>query len=266
MPRALWSGSLSFGLVNIPVKMVGAVKDKEVRFHLLHQKDGARVKNLRVCSKDGKELEWEDIAKGYEVAKDEYVMLTDDELEAFAEEATKRIDILDFVDLAEIDPAFFDSPYFLVPDQASAKSYGLLHEALVKSKKVGIAKMVMRGKAYLVAVRPKQELLVCETMRYAEELVPAAEALGDVKIPSKVTDKREMAIAQQLIDTLAAPFDPDKYRNEYRGKVLELIEKKSSGGTIVAAPGPKAAPRTTDLLNALQKSLEAAKKRIDVKA
>lgn len=266
MPRALWSGSLSFGLVNIPVRLVAAVKDKEVRFHLLHAADGARVKNRHVCSKDGKELDWDDIVKGYEVGPDQHVTLTDEEMEAFAAESTRRIDIVDFVELREIDPAFFDSPYFLVPDAASAKAYGLLHEALTKSKKVGIAKMVMRGKAYLVAVRPKRELLMCETMRYAEELVPAAEALGDVKIPAKAADKREVAMAEQLIGTLAAPFDPDKYRNEYREKVLEIIDQKSAGGTVVAAPTPRASPRTTDLLGALQKSLEAAKKRIEVKA
>jgi DNA end-binding protein Ku len=266
MPRAIWSGSLSFGLVNIPIKMMAAVKDKDVRFHLLHAADGARVKNKHVCSKDGQELNWADIVKGYEVSPDTYVTLTDEEMEGFAAEATRRIDIVDFVDLQDIDPAFFDSPYFLVPDQTSAKSYGLLHEALAKAKKVGIAKMVMRGKAYLVAVRPKKELLLCETMRYAEELVPPAEALGDIKIPAKAADKREVAMAQQIIDTLAAPFDPEKYRNEYRDKVLEVIEKKSAGGTIVAAPSAKAPKGTTDLMDALQKSLEAAKKRLEMKA
>ena len=262
MPRSVWSGAISFGLVNIPVKLVSAVRDKSVRFHLLHKKDHARIQNKRVCTKDGHEVDWEDLERGFEVSPEHFVTFTEQELEALEPESSRTIDLTDFVDLKEIDPTFFDHPYYLVPDARSAKSYGLLLSALDKTKRVGIATMVMRGKSYLVALRPKGDILMLETMRYAEEVVPADVALEGVKAKAYEPAPKERAVAEKLIDALSADFDPAKYKNEYRERVLEIVEKKAEGHPVEAVAPAKKPQATTDLMAALERSLEAARRKV----
>ena len=171
MPRAIWSGAISFGLVNVPIKLFTATSQRDVRFHQLHDKDGARIQQKRVCSKDGEEVPMEHIVKGYEVSRDTYVIITPDELDALDPKASRTIDILDFVDLDEIDPVYFDSTYYMVPEKGAAKAYALLLEAMRKSNKVAIARVVLRQKQHLVALRPLKNALSMETMLYADEVV-----------------------------------------------------------------------------------------------
>ena len=206
MPRAIWSGAISFGLVNVPIKLFTATSQKDVRFHQLHDKDGARIQQKRVCSKDGEEVPMEHIVKGYEVSRDKYVLITPEELDALDPKATRTIDILDFVDLDEIDPVYFDSTYYMVPEKGAGKAYALLLEAMRKSKKVAIARVVLRQKQHLVALRPLRNALSMETMLYADEVV-SPETLEGLPEDVEVTD-RELAMAQQLIDSLADDFKP----------------------------------------------------------
>ena len=258
MARSIWGGAISFGLVNVPVKLYTAVRKKDVRFHQLHAPDGARINQKRVCSADGEEVAYEDIVKGYEIAKGQYVMIDPEELEALDPESTHTIDIEDFVDLDQIDPLFFDASYYVLPDNRGEKAYRLLLEAMRESGKVGIARVVMRSKQYLVAIRPVDEALVMSTMNFADEVVPQDELEGLPGKASNVSD-RELKMASQLIESLSGDFDPSKYEDTYREKVLELIEKKAEGQEIVAPPAAKAATPVVDLMAALEASLAAAK-------
>ena len=215
MARSIWRGAISFGLVNVPVKLYSAVSKKTVRFNQLHDSDGARIQQKRVCSQDGQEIPFENIVKGYEISPDRYVVISPEELEALDPKKTRTIDIEDFVDLDEIDPLFYDHPYYLAPDTGAAKAYQLLLTALEESKKVAIARVVIRSKEYLTAIRPANGLLTMETMLFADELVSPdqIEELPDEDIK---TTKREVDMARQLIDSLTTEFDPSKYRDEYR--------------------------------------------------
>lgn len=259
MARSLWSGSLSFGLLNIPVRMATAVREKQLRFHLLHDDDGVRLETHRICPQDGQEVPWEHVVKGYEIAKDEYVVLTKEELAGLEAESNHAIELEDFVDLAEIDPIFFDATYYLVPDKGGEKAYGLLLEAMTESKKVGIARMVMRGKEHLVAIRPKDDALVLETLFFDDEIIPTKTAMDDAKIPGKATE-REVKMAQQIVETLSTDFDPAKYKDVHRERILEAIEKKAKGKAVVVQPRRKKASATTDLIGALEKTLTEARK------
>jgi DNA end-binding protein Ku len=259
MPRAIWSGAISFGLVNVPIKLFTATSQKDVRFHQLHDKDGARIQQKRVCSKDGEEVPMEHIVKGYEVSRDKYVIITPEELDALDPKATRTIDILDFVDLEEIDPVYFDSTYYMVPEKGAGKAYALLLEAMRKSKKVAIARVVLRQKQHLVALRPLRNALSMETMLYADEVV-SPETLEGLPEEVEVTD-RELAMAQQLIDSLADEFKPERYRDDYRERVLEMIERKAEGQEIVAAEEEEEQAPVVDLMAALEASLAAAKTR-----
>lgn len=258
MPRAIWTGSISFGLVNIPVKLFSAVHDKEVRFHMLHERDGSRVQQKLVCRQDGEEIPRDEIVKGYEFAPEQFVVVRPEELEAVSPEASRTIDILDFVDLPEIDPIYYDRPYYLVPDKNAEKAYGLLVHAMDGAKKVAIARFVMRDKEYLAALRPAGEAIMLETMRFSDEVVSWKEFEDDIK-KADVSD-RELKVAQQLVDSLTAEFEPDKYRDEYRGRVLELIDRKVKGEEIVIAPAPAEQPKVIDLVSALEASLAEARK------
>lgn len=258
MPRSIWSGAISFGLVNVPVKLFTAVRKKDVRFHQLHEKDGGRVKQKRVCSIDGEEVPYEEIAKGYEIADGQYVMIEPDELDTLDPEATHTIDISDFVELDQIDPLFYDSNYYLVPDERGGKPYRLLLEAMQDAGRVGVATVVMRTKQYLVAVRPVSDALVMSTLNFGDEVVPQEELEGLPAGRTKVGE-RELKMAQQLIDSLAADWEPDKYRDTYREQVLELIEKKAEGKEIVAPAEPERPAPVIDLMAALEASLAAAK-------
>ena len=258
MARSIWGGAISFGLVNVPVKLFTAVRKKDVRFHQLHRSDGARINQKRVCSADGEEVAYEDIVKGYEVAKGQYVVIDPEELEALDPESTRTIDIEDFVELDQIDPLFFDSSYYVVPDDRGEKAYRLLLEAMRDAQKVGIARVVMRTKQYLVAIRPVEDALVMSTMNFADEVVPETELEGLPGASSNVSD-RELTMARQLIESLSTDFEPGKYEDTYREKVLELIERKADGQEVVAQPEAKPSTPVVDLMAALEASLAAAK-------
>jgi DNA end-binding protein Ku len=258
MPRAIWSGAISFGLVNIPVKLYSAVSRKTVRFHQIDAESGARVRQKRV-GPDDEEIPYEQIVKGYEIGPDRYVTISPEELDSLAPEKTRTIDIEDFVDLEEIDPIYYDHPYYLAPDTGAAKAYRLLVDAMEEAGKVAIARVVIRSKENLVAIRPRDGTLAMETMLFSDEVVSPDEfeelhADGDQK-----TSDRELAMAQQLIDSLAADFDPGKYHDEYRERVLELIERKAQGETIVIEEPSEAPKEVPDLMAALEASIASAK-------
>ena len=260
MPRAIWSGSISFGLVNIPVKLFNAVSRKSVSFNQIDSRTGARIKYQKVSGADGSEVPNDAIVKGYELPSGEYVLINDDELAALDPEAVRTIDIEEFVDLAEIDPIFYDSAYYLAPDKATIKPYALLAEAMERSQKVGIARFVMRSKQYLAAVRPKDGKLLLSTMVYADE-VNETDGISELDGVAKIdVNDKELAMAEQLIESLSADFEPGKFEDTYRNRVLVLIERKAAGETeIVAAPQPVSADKVVDLMAALEASVKAAK-------
>ena len=259
MARPIWSGSISFGLVSVPVKLFSATSPKEVRFHMLHDKDGGRIQQKRVCSVDGEEVAWEHIVKGFEISKGRYVTVTREELEAFNPRATKAIEIEDFVDLAQIDPIYYESTYYLVPDRGAAKPYALLVDAMKRTQKVGIARFVLRTKQYLAAVRPLEHALAISTMLYADEVVSQEELEGLPEAHAK-PGERELKMAEQLIGSLGADFDIAKYKDDYREQVLALLERKAEGEEIVAQePVEEPRGKIVNLMDALQKSLAAAK-------
>jgi DNA end-binding protein Ku len=259
MPRSIWSGAISFGLINVPIKLYSAVSRKTVRFHQLNEKTGNRIQQKRVDSSTGEEVSYDDIVKGYELTKDSYVVIKPDELDALDPEKTRTVEIEDFVDLADIDPIYYDHPYYLVPAKGAEKAYGLLLGAMQEAGKVAIARVVLRSKEALVAIRPAGELLMMETMIFHDEVVPPEQLdeLPDAK-DLKATE-RELKMAQQLIDSLSTDFEPDRYRDEYREKVLELVERKAQGEEIAVqaeAPEPTEVP---DLMAALEASLAAVR-------
>ena len=225
MARSMWSGAISFGLVNVPVKLYSAVSRKTVRFHQLNAETGHRIQQKRVDPATGEEVPFDQIVKGYELTRDRYVLIDPDELEALDPERTRSIDIEDFVDLADIDPVYYDHPYYLVPDKGAAKAYGLLLNAMEESGKVAIARVVLRSKEQLVAIRPAGDLLMMETMIFADEVVPhdELEELPDAK--ELAASDRELKMAQQLIDSLSNEFEHEKFKDEYRENFLELIER-----------------------------------------
>jgi DNA end-binding protein Ku len=244
--------------VNVPVKLYSAVSKKTVRFNQLHDADGARIQQKRVCSVDGEEVPYEHIVKGFEIAPDRYVVITPDELEALDPAKTRSIDIEDFVDLSDIDPLYYEHPYYLVPDTGASKAYKLLLEALRETGKVAIARVVLRSKEYLVAIRPAGEVLTMETMLFADELIPA-DRLDELPEADVSATDRELAMARQLIEAQATEFDPSKYRDEYRERVLELIERKAAGEDVAVQPMVEQREEVPDLMAALEQSLAAAK-------
>ncbi len=258
MARAIWSGSISFGLLNVPVKLYSAVSRKSVSFRELRASDSSRIRHKRVAESDGDEVPYEEIVKGYEIAPEQYVVLTREELEELDPKKTRAIEIQDFVDLDEIDPIYFDHPYYLGPDKGAEKAYALLVKAMSDAKKVAVARFVLRNREHLAAIRPMGQVLTMATMRFADEVV-SPEELGDV-IPEdgRKLSKRELEMAQQLIESLSTDFDADKYRDEYREELVALIERKARGEEVVEAvseePKPTKAP---DLMAALEESLAA---------
>jgi len=259
MPRSIWSGAISFGLVNVPVKLYSAVSRKTVRFHQLNKETGVRIQQKRVDPSTGEEVAFDNIVKGYELTKDRYVVVTPEELEALDPVKTRTVDIEDFVDLEEIDPVFYDQAYYLVPDKGAAKAYGLLLGAMKESGKVAIARVVLRTKEQLVAIRPAGDVLMMETMIFADEVVPSDQIeelpeAGDLK-----ASDRELAMAQQLIASLSTGFEPDRYKDEYRDKVLDLVERKAQGEEIAVQPEADKPAKVPDLMAALEASLAAVK-------
>jgi DNA end-binding protein Ku len=260
MARAIWSGAISFGLVNIPVKLYSAVSRKTVRFHQLDAESGQRIRQQRINPESGEEVPYEQIIKGYEIGPDRYVTITPDEMEALEPQKTRTIDIEDFVELEEIDPIFYDHPYYLAPDTGAGKAYRLLLDAMSEAGKVAIARVVIRSKENLVAIRPHGGVLTMETMLFADEVIPPdsldelASTDGDQK-----TSKRELDMAQQLIDSLTSEFEPEKYHDEYRERVLDLIERKAQGETVVIEAPPEEPKEVPDLMAALEASIASAK-------
>src|SRR5215207_3525632 len=259
MPRSIWSGAISFGLVNVPIKLYSSVSRKSVRFHQLHDETGVRIQQRRVDPSTGDEVAYDNIVKGYEIGPDRYVIIDPDELEALDPKKTRSIDIDEFVDLDQIDPIFFDHPYYLAPATGGAKAYKLLLDAMRDEGKVAIGRVVIRQKESLVAVRAMQgDVLGLTTMIFADEVVEPSgidelDALEDVEI-----SERELKMAQQLIESLSSDWEPEQYRDTYRERVLELIEKKAAGEEITVAPAEEPEP-VPDLMAALEASIQAAK-------
>jgi DNA end-binding protein Ku len=255
MPRAIWSGAISFGLVNVPVKLYSATSPKTVRFHQLSRETGSRIRQKRVDSSTGDEVAFEDIVKGYELTPDRYVVIEPEELEALDPKATKTIDIEEFVDLDEIDPIYYDHSYYLAPATGGAKAYRLLLEAMRESGKVAIGKIVIRSKQQLCALRPSGDAMALSTMLFGDEVLPSDRLDELDALEEAEATTRELTMAQQLIDSLSAEFDPEKFKDEYRERVLELIERKAAGEEIAVAPEAEETAPAPDLMAALEASL-----------
>jgi DNA end-binding protein Ku len=260
MPRAIWSGSVSFGLVNVPVKLVSATSPKDVHFNQLHDVDHGRIQQKRVCSIDGEEVPFEHIVKGYDLGGGHYVTIEPEELAALDVPATRTIDIEEFVDLADIDPVYYERSYYLVPDGRAEKAYALLVETMSRTGKVAIGRFVLRTKQYLATLRAREGVLVLATMLFDDEVIPTA----DLDVPtatSTAPSDREITMATQLVESLSAPFEPTNFHDDYREKVLTLIEAKAEGEVIRAPAAPAPAAPVVDLAAALEASLKAAKQR-----
>jgi DNA end-binding protein Ku len=259
MARAVWSGAVSFGLVNVPVKAYTAVRDHEVHFHQLERKSKARVRYEKVSEKSGKEVSADDITLGYEVARDKYVTIEQKELEELRPKTTRSIDIADFVDLGDIDPIYYERTYWLAPDgQVAQRAYRLLLAAMEESKRAGIGSVVMRNKQYLAAIRPLDRALALSTMRFADEIVPPSQ-IDAIPSGKAKADPKELKLASQIIDSLTSEWEPSRYRDTYTDELKDVLERKAKGEEIVIeeAPAPKA--KVVDLMAALEASVQAAK-------
>ncbi len=260
MARAIWSGSISFGLLNVPVKLYSAVARRSIALREIRDSDSARIKHRRVAEGTDEEVPYDSIVKAFEITPGQYVPIGKDEMAALAPEKTRAIDVQDFVDLEQIDPIYFDSPYYLGPAEGAEKAYSLLARAMAASGKVAIARFVFRNKEHLAAIRATDGVLTLTTMRFADEVVPAAE-LDDV-LPEQVPKvaKKEQEMAEQLIESLSTEFDPAAYRDEYREQLMSLIERKAEGKEIVVADTVEPqATKAPDLMAALEQSIAAVK-------
>lgn len=256
MARAIWKGGISFGLVNIPIALYPATRREELKFRLLRKGDLSPVNYKRVAEKDGKEVPWDEIVKGYEYEKGKYVVVRDEDFQRVDLEATQTVDIQDFVDQEEIDPMFFYKPYYLEPQKGGEKAYALLRDALKDTNKVGIAKVVIKTRQYLAGVKPEDDVLALELMHFADELANPEK----LRVPKKTeVGKREMNMAKSLIDSMSSKWNPAKYKDDYRKALMEVIEEKVEAGGKEIEEKPKKAPKPTkviDLVSVLQKSLE----------
>jgi DNA end-binding protein Ku len=258
MARAIWSGSISFGLLNVPVKLYSAVARRNIALREIRESDSARIKHRRVAEGTDEEVPYDEIIKAYEITPGQYVPLSKDEMSAMAPEKDRAIDVVDFVDLDEIDPIYFDSPYYLGPADGAEKAYSLLAKAMEASGKVAIARFVFRNKEHLAAIRTSGDVLTLTTMRFADEVVPTSELEEVLPDKAPAVAKKEQEMAEQLIESLSTDFDPTAYRDEYREQLLGLIERKAEGKEIVAPEGE--APQATkapDLMAALEQSIAA---------
>jgi DNA end-binding protein Ku len=266
MAKAIWTGSLSFGLVNVPVGLYSATEDRSIHFNQFRAGTPERIRNKRVGEQSGEEVAYADIVKGYDLGGGEYVILTPEELASVAPGPSRTIEVTDFVELADIDPIYFDKPYFLAPHGKNGdRAYELLRQVMAETNKVAIATFVMREKQYLVAVRPEKSALVLETLLFADEVRDPVQEI-DV-LPVKATfEDRETQMAKLLIDSMTTDWEPERYQDTYRQRVEELIDQKRSG-TLVVSEGPRAEPApVVDLLAALQASVNAARGRSEVPA
>jgi DNA end-binding protein Ku len=268
MARAIWKGSISFGLVNIPIALYPATRREELKFRLLRKSDLSPVNYKRVAEKDGKEVAWDQIVKGYEYEKGRYVVLKDEDFQRVDLEATQTVDIQDFVNQEEIDPMFFYKPYYLEPQKGGDKAYALLRDSLKDTNKVGVAKVVIKTRQYLAGVKPEDGALVLELMHFADELADPEK----LHLPKKAeVGKREMNMARSLIESMTSKWEPKKYKDDYRQALMEVIEEKVEAGGKEIEEKPRKAPKPTkviDLVSVLQKSLEetGAKKKTKTKS
>ena len=267
MPRSIWKGSIAFGLVNIPVELYSAVSSSEgrVKFRQLHKKDNSPIKYDRVCTKEEKNVPYEEIVKGYEYSKGKYVIMEEEDFRAAAVESTKAIDIQEFVDSSEIDPRYFEQPYYLLPQKGGEKAYALLREAIKKTGKVGIGNVTLRSNSmHFVAIKVVENSLVMESMRYADELVDTS----SFEFPGEENVRpAELAMAEQLVGTMVGEFEPEKYSDKYKDNLMEIINAKLKGQKIeVAEPEEPEATNVVDLMARLQESLAKGKRKADTKA
>jgi DNA end-binding protein Ku len=252
MPRSIWNGTITFGLTTVPIKVHSAIEDHSVHFHQVHAKDGARIKQHRICSKEGKEVPYKQVAKGYEVRGGEYVLLTQEEIDAAAGERSRLIELEEFVCAREIDPVYYDRPYYLGAGEDGEDAYRLLHDALARSDRVGIGRWVFHNREYLVAIRPLGEVLALHTMRFQAELVKPDDL--DLPSPSRAPARREIEMAATLVDSLHDDFHPENFKDSYRQRVLDLIEAKARGEEPDLDQEPEPAGEM-DLAAALEASL-----------
>ena len=253
----MWSGSIAFGLVNIPIKMYTAVQPKDVHFHQLHDADGVRIEQKRVCPADHEEVPYEHIVKGYEISKGRYVVIKPEELKALDPHATGTIDIERFINRSEIDPLHYEHSYYLGPDRGAARPYALLLHAMEKAGKAALGRVVLRTKQYPTLIRPLGRVLAMETLLYADEVVSP----DDIEVPANVeVDERELAMAEQLVSAMSGPFAPSEWRDEYRERVLDLIQRKAEGEEFAQKPAAAEQPTAmVDLITALRASLDQAR-------
>ena len=256
MPRTMWRGAISFGLVSIPVRVFPATEEKTLRFNQLHDEDHGRIKYQRVCAKCGQEVAFENIVKGYEYEKDRYVVLTDEEIDQVPVRSTRAIDITQFVDIDEIDPVYFKKTYYLVPEETGTKAYQLMREALREDDKVGIAKVSFRDKEHLAALRLMDDVIVLDTMYWPDEI--RAREFEELDAKAEVRPK-EVQMARSLIENLTEAWDPEQYADEYREALLGIVEKKVAGEEIEVIPEEEAPEKVVDLMDALKKSVDATK-------
>ena len=252
MPRSIWNGTISFGLIAVPIKVHSATESHTIHFHQVHESDGARIKQKRMCSKEGKEVPYKEVAMGYEVRGGEFVMLDKEEIDAAAGDRSHTIELEQFVDREEVDPVFYDRTYYLGAGEDGEDAYRLLHDALDKAGRTGLGRWVFHNREYLVAVRAGDDVLVLHTMRFADELVPADKL--DIQAPSRKPTKAELDMAEQLVDSLRQQFRPASFKDSYRERVAELIKLKAEGGE-VEPPEAEEVEAPDDLLAALEASL-----------
>jgi DNA end-binding protein Ku len=259
MARAIWNGAIGFGLVNIPVKLYSAVEQKDIAFHQFQKGTGKRIHNKRVAEGSDKEVAFEDIEKGYETSKGKFVMLTPEELESVEPGRSRTIEIAQFVDLHEVDPVYWERPYYLGPAEGSEKSYVLLREALERSERIALANFVMRSKQYLATIRPHGKVMMLHTMLFPDEIRDAADVVDN--LPSRTTvAPKELKIAEQLVESLTEPFDPKQFRDTYRDAVLDLVKRKGKGEEITVEEEEDRGGEVLDLMKALEESVRAARR------
>jgi DNA end-binding protein Ku len=267
MARAIWSGAISFGLVNIPVKLYSAVSKKTVRFHQLDSNDNSRIQQKRVNPNTGEEVPYEQLVKGYELSPDRYVVIRPEELESVEPKKTRTIEIEDFVEIDQIDPIYYDHPYYLAPGQGAAKPYKLLLEAMKETGRVAIARVVIRSKEQLVAIRPRDGVLTMETLLFGDEVVDPDDLGDDLEaVKDAKAAKKEVDMAQQLVESLSSDFDPSRYRDEYRETVIDMIERKAEGQEIAVQEAPEEPDEVPDLMAALEASISQSKRQSKPKA
>jgi DNA end-binding protein Ku len=252
MARSLWNGTVSFGLVNVPVKLYSAVESKTVHFREVHEPDGARIEHRRFCSKEDREVDRDEVVKGYELSSGEFVVLDKEEIDAAAGERSHVIDVEAFVCVADIDPVFYEKTYFLGAGSKGEDAYRLLHDALERAGRAGLGRFTFHNREYLAAIRPRGDVLVLHTMRFADELVPGEEI--DFEAPRQAPGKREVEMAERLLESLHEDFEPQRYKDEYREAVLEMIRRKAAGEKLEPPQEEEPEP-TDDLLAALEASL-----------